>query len=297
MAHCHLAGICLFSLQTKFPWHCAARRGGKHPWWLGTPGTCCCHRAPARGAKNEVTGANSPSPASCLVLSAHSRRWSNSTKPSFCSKYTFPTSPASSLPPPLQFFGDKPAAGRVLLCQGTAESLCQGLPRALGWQWVPTTALHTLTAALLAGLMGRAGSIKFPVIPEPAQMSSLIICCVGSLPAPCHCLHSTGCWRSVQNHKPEPPMAGPTCPPTSARSLPISGGIPPASLSLGVLSFPKHRFQAHAHIPPVTSLLPAGATPGSGHPAWLAAGTAAPTGSTDATRFAGGALEHNSAKD
>lgn len=24
VAHCHLAGICLFSLQTKFPWHCAA---------------------------------------------------------------------------------------------------------------------------------------------------------------------------------------------------------------------------------------------------------------------------------
>lgn len=257
MAHCHLAGICLFSLQTKFPCHCAARLGGKHPWWLGTPGTCCCHRAPARGTKDEVTaacpeaaGANPPFPASRPVLSARSRRWSNSTKPPFCTKYTFPTSPASFLPPPQQF------------CWG--QTRCRKSPvmspSPRGWQRVPTTTLQILTAALLAGLMGRAGSMQFPVIPEPAQMSPLIICCVGSLalPAPCLSLHSTGGWRGAQSHKAEPlqppPMAGPTCPPPSARPLPVSGRIPPASCSLGILSFPKHQF--HAHIPPATSLLP-----------------------------------------
>lgn len=107
--------------------------------------------------------------------------------------------------------------------------------------------LQMLTAALLAGLMGRAGSMQFPAIPEPAQMSPLIFCCVGSLalPAPCHSLHSTG-WRGVRNNKAEPAMAAPT----SARSLPISGRIPPASHSLGALSFPKHRFHARTHIFP-----------------------------------------------
>lgn len=138
------------------------------------------------------------------------------------------------------------------------ESCDESSPR--GWQRVPTTTLQILTAALLAGLMGRAGSMQFPVIPEPAQMSPLIICCVGSLalPAPCLSLHSTGGWRGAQSHKAEPlqppPMAGPTCPPPSARPLPVSGRIPPASCSLGILSFPKHQF--HAHIPPATSLLP-----------------------------------------
>lgn len=172
-------------------------------------------------------------------------------------------------------------------------------PSPRGWQRVPTTTLQILTAALLAGLMGRAGSMQFPVIPEPAQMSPLIICCVGSLalPAPCLSLHSTGSWRGAQSHKAEPlqppPMAGPTCLPPSARPLPVSGRIPPASCSLGILSFPKHQF--HARIPPATSLLPEDAqSPGQAvllgweqtlpHPGEKAV----PTGPTDTPSFAGG---------
>lgn len=73
----------------------------------------------------------------------------------------------------------------------------KGLPRALGWQRVPTKTLQILTAALLAGLMGRADCTQFPVLPEPAPTSPLIICSVSSpaLLAPCHSLHSTGCLR------------------------------------------------------------------------------------------------------
>lgn len=71
----------------------------------------------------------------------------------------------------------------------------KGLPRALGWQRVPAKTLQILTAGLLADLMGRAGSMQFPVLPEPAPTSPLIICSVSSqaLNAPCHLLHSTGC--------------------------------------------------------------------------------------------------------
>lgn len=128
VAHCHLAGICLFPLQTKFPWHCAARMGGKHPWCLETPRSCCCHR----GAKGEATargleaaGENSSFPGSCLFLSAHSRPWSNSTKPSFCTKHTFPSSPASFLPPPQQ------------LCWG--QTPCRRSPAlsSTGQGWIP----------------------------------------------------------------------------------------------------------------------------------------------------------------
>lgn len=240
VAHCHLAGICLFSLQTKFPWHCAARLGGEHPWWLGSPGSCCCHR----GAKHEVTarcleaaGANSLSqpPAWSSQLTANA----GPTAPNHPSAANthFPLLLPHSFHLLSSSVGDKPTAGTVLLCQGSAESLCQGLPP----QPCKPSQQHCW--------QGRAGSMKFPVIPEPAQMSPLSFCCAGSLPAPCHSLHSTGCWRGVQTHKPEPPMAVPSCPPTSARSLPISGRIPPASLSLGV-------FQSTISMQALTSSLP-----------------------------------------
>lgn len=56
----------------------------------------------------------------------------------------------------------------------------KGLPKALGWWRVPTMTLQILTVVLLAGVMGKAGSVQFPVLPGPAPTSPLIICSVSS---------------------------------------------------------------------------------------------------------------------
>lgn len=71
----------------------------------------------------------------------------------------------------------------------------KGVPRALRWQKVLATTLQSLTAVLPGGLMGRAGSTRFPVLPEPAPTSPLTVCSgsIRALPAPCHSPHSTGC--------------------------------------------------------------------------------------------------------
>lgn len=229
--------LLIFLCKPSFP-------GTVLPSWVGSIpgvwGTCCCHRALGRGAKGEVTarclkapGANSPSPASCLLLSAHSRCWSNSTKPSSCSKYTFPTSPASFLPPPQQFCWAQtlcrrsPAQGR----DGPSARVSQGM--AEGAQHSPVHP-HSSTASTSDG---KSWLHAIPSDPRASpDISTYSLLCW--FPGPACSLHSTGWGGGVQNHKPEPPTAPPQ-----------PGPCPSLEGFLGVLSFPKHQFHACTHIP------------------------------------------------
>lgn len=181
---------------------------------------------------SQSTRSEFPSPASCLLLSAHSRCWSNSTKPSSCSKYTFPTSPASFLPPPQQFCWAQtrcrrsPAQGR----DGPSARVSQGM--AEGAQHSPAHP-HSSTASTSDG---KSWLHAIPGDPRARIKSPHILCCAGSLALPAPCIQQAG--GGVQNHKPEPPMAPPQ-----------PGPCPSLQGFLGVLSFPKHQFHACTHIP------------------------------------------------
>lgn len=220
----------------------------------------------------EAAGANPPFPASCLALSAHRKRWSNSSNHPSAPNTHFPLLLPHSFHLLSSSAGDNSTAG----CD---ESLSRGPQGLWGGSRYPPEPCKTSQQHCLAGLMGRAGSMQFPVIPEPAQMSPLIICCVGSLALPAPCIQQAAGevaratnlslpWCSHLSQVPAHLWKDSTC-------FPQPGGSPFSKAPIP---------RRHSHSPPHPCSLQV-PNPGSGHPAGVGADTAGPPGSTDTPRF------------